>query len=68
LPKLYENNEAKDVKIIDDSTGEIKQLMEESIILNGLSETIRIERIYVPKEHAEKAKTILSKISRREGA
>ena len=57
---LFPNDDSgKGIKIIDDKTKEVKNLMEESIILGSMIKHISIQRIYAEKNIAE---NVISKI------
>ena len=60
-PTLLSPNDdsGKGIMIVDDKTNEVKNIMEESIILGSIVKPISIKRIYAEKEIAE---AVLEKI------
>ena len=54
-----DDDSGKDIKIIDKYTGAAKNIMEESLILSGIVDPIKIRRLYVDKSHAARAKKLI---------
>lgn len=61
LPAFLPTNDdsGKDIKIIDKYTGAAKNIMEDSLILAGIVDPIKIRRLYVNKDHAVRAKKLI---------
>ena len=58
-----EDDSGKEIKIIDKHTKVARNIMEDSLILEGIVKPISIHRLYVAKLYLEQAKAIIAQIS-----
>ena len=66
LQPLYlalDDDSGKEIKIIDKHTKDVRNIMEDSLILGGIVKPISIHRLYVAKPYTEQAKGIMARIS-----
>lgn len=57
-----EDDSGKEIKIIDKHTHESRNIMEDSLILEGIVKKISISRLYVDRAYQDKAKQILDEL------
>lgn len=57
-----DDDSGKEIKIIDKHSGEARNVMEDSLILEGIVRPISIRRLYVKKNHLDQADKIIREI------
>lgn len=58
----HKDDSGKGIMILDEKTGEVKDIMEESIILESIVKPISINRIYAEKEIADEVLTRIKEL------
>lgn len=60
------DDSGKGIRILDEKTSEVKNIMEESIILNSIVDPIAINRIYATRQIADEVRKIIADMQRDE--
>lgn len=57
-----DDDSGRGIKIIDKHTGEARNIMEDSLILDGIVKSISIQRLYVKKDYIERAQQAMKEV------